>query len=129
MTDLTSEAKVGLPLLPLNPHPNACCCDIPTCMLQVCNAIDLISCIFIPWLRLWHGGHVERWSPSRIFDWHAHFFLKRVRSICRNQMLVSQFERFLYSWSVVCWTIAHVVSYNGVIYCLKRASVHRSTVN
>ena len=32
-------------------------------------------------------------------------FLKRVRSICRNQMLVSQFERFLYSWSVVCWTI------------------------
>ena len=30
-------------------------------------------------------------------------------------MLVSQFERFLYSWSVVCWTIAHFVSYNGVI--------------
>ena len=77
MTDLTSEAKVGLPLLPLNPHPNACCCDIPTCMLQVCNAIDLISCIFIPWLRLWHGGHVERWSPSRIFDWHAHLFFKK----------------------------------------------------
>ena len=26
-------------------------------------------------------------------------------------------------------TRAHFVSYNGVIYCLKRASVHQSTVN
>ena len=65
MADLTSEAKV--PLLPLNATPQY--------MLQrhnytnmhgtcVCNAIDRISYFFIPWLRLWHGGHVEKLSPS-----------------------------------------------------------------
>ena len=69
------------------------------------------------------GRHLEFLIGTRTF------FLKIVTSICRNQMFVSQFERFLYSWSVVCWTIANFVSYNGVIYCLKRASVHQSTVN
>ena len=68
------------------------------------------------------GRHLEFFIGTRTF-------LKRVRRICRNQMLVSQFERFLYSWSVVCWTISHFVSYNGVIYCLSGASIHQSTVN
>ena len=68
------------------------------------------------------GRHLKFFIGTRTF-------LKRARSICQNQMLVSQFERFLYSWSVVCWNIAHFVSYNGVIYCLKRTSVHLDTVN
>ena len=55
------------------------------------------------------GRHLEFLIGTRTF------FFKRVRSICRNQILVSQFERFLYSWSVVCWTIDNFVSYNGVI--------------
>ena len=63
MADLTSEAKV--PLLPLHSIPRYMLLrHIPTCMLHVCNAIDRISCFFIPWLRLWHGGHVEKLSPS-----------------------------------------------------------------
>ena len=42
---------------------------------------------------------------------------------------VSQLERILYFWSVVCWTIAHYVSYNGVISGLSGVSVDLDTVN
>ncbi len=38
------------------------------------------------WLRLWHGGHVEKLSPSWTCERHAYIF-KRVRNICRNQVL------------------------------------------
>ena len=62
MADLTSEAKV--PLLALNSTPQYMLLrHMPTCMLHLCNAIDRISCFFIPLLRLWHGGHVEKLSP------------------------------------------------------------------
>ena len=42
-------------------------------------------------------------------------FFKRVRVFVEIKCFVSQFEITLYFWSVVCWTIAHYVSYNGVI--------------
>ena len=65
MADSTSEAKVQL--LPLNStytliiHAAATYANMHVAW---CNAIDRISCFFIPWLRLWHGGHVEKLSPS-----------------------------------------------------------------
>ena len=59
----------------------------------------------------------------------ARVHLKKRRSICRNQVFVSQVERIVYFWSVVCWTIAHFVLYNGVIYCLSGVSVHLVTVH
>ena len=58
MADLTSEAKV--PFLPLNATPQYMLLrHMPTCMLHA----DIML-FFIPWLRLWHGGHVEKWSLS-----------------------------------------------------------------
>ncbi len=73
----------------------------------------------------WTGGFIYA-----ICEWYAHFFFKRVSCICRNQVFLSQFERFLYFWSVVCWTIAYFVSYNGMISGrLSGDSVHQSTVN
>ena len=59
---------------------------IPTCMLHVCNANDRISCFFIPWLRLWHGGHVEKLSPY-CSEWHAYFFLKSKEYLSKSSAL------------------------------------------
>ena len=42
---------------------------------------------------------------------------------------VSQLERILYFWSVVCWTIAQYISCNGVISGLSGVSVDLDTVN
>ena len=56
-------------------------------------------------------------------------FLKEQGVFVEIKCFVSQFERILYFWSVVCWTFAHFVSYNGVIYCLSGVSVHQDTVN
>ena len=53
------------------------------------------------------------------------FFYFFVETKC----FLSQFERILYFWSVVCWTIANFVMYNRVISCLSGVSVHLDTVN
>ena len=56
-------------------------------------------------------------------------FLKEYGVFVEIKCFVSQFERILYFWSVVCWTIAHYVSYNGVISGLSGVSVDLDTVN
>ena len=71
MADLTSEAKVDLRFLPLNSTPRCMLLRyIPTCM---CVTLLIDMCVtlligyhafLIQWLRLWHGGHVQIWSPS-----------------------------------------------------------------
>ena len=58
MADLTSEAKVGLPLLPLDATPRCMLLRyIPTFMLHVCNAIDRISCFF------YSMAEIKAWRP------------------------------------------------------------------
>ena len=89
-------------------HPNTCCCDIyqHACYVCVTRLIGYHAFLF-------HGGDygmaakLKKYSSSWICEWHAYLKKKRVRSSCRNQVFVSQFERFLYFRSVVCWTIAH----------------------
>ena len=56
-------------------------------------------------------------------------FLKEQGVFVEIKCFVSQFESILYFWSVVCWSIAHYVSYNGVISCLSGVSVDLDTVN
>ena len=56
-------------------------------------------------------------------------FLKEYGVFVEIKCFVSQFEGIFYFWSVVCWTIAHYVSYNGVISGLSGVSVDLDTVN
>ena len=56
-------------------------------------------------------------------------FLKEHGVFVEIKCFVSKFERIFYFWSVVCWTIAHYVSYNGVISGLSGVSADLDTVN
>ena len=69
-----------------------------------------------------HGRYLELVRGTRTF-------LKEYRVFVEIKCFVSQFEGILYFWSIVCWTIAHYVSYNGVISGLSGVSVDLDTVN
>ena len=81
--------KVMVPakaILNKNPAPYMLLRHIPTCMLHVCNANDRISCFFIPWLRLWHGGHVENCRHIVVSGTRT-FFLKSKEYLSKSSAL------------------------------------------
>ncbi len=85
--------------------------------------VDRISCFFysmaeiMAWWPCWKSVAILNLWEGRIH------FLKEYGVFVEIKCFVLQFERILYFWSVVCWTIAHYVSYNGVIYGLRGVSV------
>ena len=88
-------------------HPKLCCCDIITCMLHVCNAIDRISCYFdftaeiiaersfwvilgvqirflhAPNYMIWHHDH-PNWTRRHIFGELNYFLAEHVGHLEKN---------------------------------------------